>query len=107
MSALVGYDVVTKMLEDCAKGHNIFLADHFRRVLFNKKTYPSLPKAKEIEIGHIRSMVRHLEINQECATKHIPGLFKINKAEKEQAKEKPLTPQSTNPLFQGPDKNRK
>jgi hypothetical protein len=79
MSALVDFDEVLEMLGKCAPGFNWRLADHFRRVMFNKKTYPSLPKAKSIEIGHIRSMVRHLEINQDCATGQIPGLFKIKK----------------------------
>ena len=79
MSALVDFDAVLKMLDGCAQGYQWRLADHFRRVMFNKKTYPSLPKAKSIEIGHIRSMVRHLEINQDCATGYIPGLFKIKK----------------------------
>ncbi len=68
------------MLEDCAKGHSIRLANHFRMVTYNYKTFPTLPKQENIEIGHIRQMVRHLEIDKECANKYFSiKLFKVDK----------------------------
>lgn len=58
------------MLEHCAKGSDIRLATHSRVVTYDGRTYRDLPKFKEIEIGHIRKMVRHLGINKECAKKY-------------------------------------
>lgn len=57
------------MLKNCTNGFEIVLADHFRRVLCNGKIYRTLPKYDAIERGHIRSMVRFLDINRECAQK--------------------------------------
>ena len=70
MSVSVKFGVVTKMLDECASGYTIRLANHFRIVTYNKKVFPTLPKYENIEIGHVRKMVRHLEINRECAAKH-------------------------------------
>lgn len=72
MSASRDFADVQRMLTDCAPGHTIRLSDHFRRVKFGNLFYPSLPKHKKIEVGHIHKMVRHFGI-QECAKKH--GMF--------------------------------
>jgi hypothetical protein len=65
------------MLANCAPDHAIRNTTHFLKVQYNGKTFPSLPSYKDIELGHIRKMVRALGINKECANKYIPGLFKI------------------------------
>jgi hypothetical protein len=69
MSASRDFADVQRMLTDRAPGHTIRLSDHFRRVKFGALFYPSLPKHKKIEVGHIHKMVRHFNI-QECAKKH-------------------------------------
>ena len=51
------------------------LATHSRVVAFNGKVYRGLPKHDEIELGHIRKMVRYLEIDRDCAGKQISNLF--------------------------------
>lgn len=59
------------MLEKCASGYDIRLATHSRVITFNGKVYRSMPKFKEIELGHIRKMVRFLGIDPKCASKFI------------------------------------
>ena len=66
MSASVALKDVERMLNQCAPGHTIRLANHSRVVKFEGKCYRSLPKFDDIELGHIRKMVRHLGI-EECA----------------------------------------
>ena len=68
MSASHAFSDIVKMLEECAPGHTIRLATHSRVVSWNKLTYPSLPKADKIELGHIRKMARHFGI-LDCAKK--------------------------------------
>ena len=79
MSATASLTDVHKMLENCAPGHTIRNTTHFLKVQYKGKTFPALPSYNNIELGHIRKMVRTLEINKECANKHIPGLFKKEK----------------------------
>ena len=69
MSASVRFKNVLKMLDDCAPGYTIRLATHSRVVQYRGKTDRNLPKFDEIELGHLRSMARHLGI-KECAAKH-------------------------------------
>jgi hypothetical protein len=69
MSASKDFADIQRMLTDCAPGHTIRMSDHFRRIKFRGSIYPSLPKSKKIEIGHVRKMVRYFKI-QECAKKH-------------------------------------
>ena len=71
MSALVGWKAVQKMLDDCAPGWTWQLKTHFRLINAKGRTYPTLPKNAEIEVGHLRKMARHLGI-LECAKKHLP-----------------------------------
>jgi hypothetical protein len=73
VSISVDFDEIGQMLEDCAKGYRIRLATHSRVVHFNKKVFRALPKYKDIEIGHVRKMVRYLEIDKECVKQHIGG----------------------------------
>ena len=66
MSKSIGYDDVIRMLEKCAPGYTIRLANHSRVVTYNNLVYPSLPKFPNLEIGHIRKMARHFGI-LDCA----------------------------------------
>lgn len=70
MSASVRYADVKRMLEECAPNSTIRLATHSRVVSFNGQVYRTLPKFDEIELGHVRKMVRHLGIDRECAKRH-------------------------------------
>ncbi len=72
---------ILDMLEVCAKGYKIREKPHMHWVLFNGKIYPALPKGAhgsktraEIEVGHLRKMIRFLGIDEECAKKHLPIL---------------------------------
>ena len=69
MSASVSLKNVLKMLDDCAPGYTVRLATHSRVVQYQGKTFRKLPKFGEIELGHLRSMIRQLGI-KECAAKH-------------------------------------
>ena len=60
------------MLDDCAEGYSIRISVHHRRVTYNDKIYPSFPKHDEIELGHVRSLVRHLGIDKDCANGLLP-----------------------------------
>jgi len=59
------------MLESCAPGSSVRLATHSRVVTYNDKVYRSLPKFDNIELGHVRKMIRHLGIDLECARKYL------------------------------------
>jgi len=59
------------MLDECAPANTRRLSDHFWRITYNGKTYASFPKHDEVEVGHIRKMLRFLGIDQDCAKKHL------------------------------------
>ena len=68
------------MLETCAPGHTRTETTHYWRVAFGTKVYPTLPLGKhgsrrdsEIQVGHVKKMVRLLEI-LECAKRQIEQL---------------------------------
>ena len=61
---------VWKMLGQCAKGHTVQETTHFYCVRYNGKTYPSLPKKRQIDKGHVKKMARHFEI-LDCAKKDL------------------------------------
>lgn len=79
MSETAPLATVQKLLEECAVGHTIRQTTHALKITYNGKTYPTLSSYKNIELGYIRSMVRALEINKDCANRFIPKLFKIEK----------------------------
>lgn len=79
MSASTPLSKVEKMLKECAPGYTIRLANHSRVIHFGGKVYRAFPKADPVENGHIRKLVRFLEINTSCASKYLPGV--INAAE--------------------------
>jgi hypothetical protein len=70
VSAAVAYNDVKRMLDDCAKGSSIRLATHSRVIEWNGKVYRTLPKFDNLELGHVRKMVRHLGIDKDCARRH-------------------------------------
>lgn len=59
------------MMDQCAAGWSLKETDHFFRVMWQGRSYPSFPKKRDIAVGHIRSMIRHLGIDIVCAKKHI------------------------------------
>jgi hypothetical protein len=69
MSATAAFSDIERMLQSCAKGHSIRLANHSYVIKYNNLVYRSLPKFKNIELGHVRKMVRHLGIEWDCAEK--------------------------------------
>jgi hypothetical protein len=79
MSASASLSDLLALLSNCAPGHTLRNTTHALKVQYNGKSSPALPSYNDIELGHIRKMVRTLEINKECANKYIPGLFKIQK----------------------------
>lgn len=68
MSASVPFADMRKMLDKCAPGYTIRLANHSHVVTYNGRVYPSIPKFDNIEVGHIRKMARHFGI-LDCAKK--------------------------------------
>ena len=70
MSVTVAYADIVRMLAECAPGNDIRRTTHARRVVWNNQVFPDLPKWDNIEMGHIRKMVRTLGINKDCARKH-------------------------------------
>lgn len=61
---------VWDMLTACALGHTVQATTHFYCIRYKAKTYPSFPKKRQVDVGHVRKMARHLEI-LDCATKHL------------------------------------
>jgi hypothetical protein len=76
MSASTALSQVKKMLKECAPGYTIRLATHSRVIHFKNKVFRTFPKHDPVENGHIRKLVRFLEIKPACAVKHLPGVFK-------------------------------
>lgn len=78
MSASTAFSQVEKMLKACAPGSTIRLATHSRVIHFGNKVYRTFPKHDPVENGHIRKLVRFLEIKTACAAKYLPGVLKDN-----------------------------
>lgn len=75
------------MLDECAAGWSWELKEHHRWIRFNAKCYRSFPRGPgrgardfEIEAIQVRSMLRHLEIDQDCARAAIPAIAPKKKA---------------------------
>jgi hypothetical protein len=71
---------VWEMLDVCAPGHKRVERTHHWCLYYKAQTYPTLPKGEhgprknpEIQVGHIRRMVRMFGI-QDCAQKLIEAL---------------------------------
>lgn len=72
------------MLENCAQGYEMKDHPHNRAILYNGRTFPSLPKYREIEIGHVKKLVQVLRLDADCVTQHLPALKNLlPKAEKD------------------------
>lgn len=75
---------VFRMLESCAPGHDVKLKLHHYWVTFRGRTFTSLPKGPgaggarslrtPVHAQVVRKLVRHLEIDAECAGGAIPAL---------------------------------
>lgn len=71
---------VLEMLKQCALGHHVREKPHHYWVTYNGQTFTGLPKGghgqskPRIEIGHIKKMIRSLEVDMECAKKMLPIL---------------------------------
>jgi len=70
---------IWKMLKECAPGYTKEERDHNWLVRYDGKSFHNLPKGPhkrakaEIEIGHVRQLVRLFEI-EDCASTEIPAL---------------------------------
>lgn len=80
-TGLVRMSAIQAMLMACAPGHRIEPREHRHWVYYAGKVYRGLPMGKhghrrnvEIEIGHVRSLVRFLGIDTKCARKHLEEL---------------------------------
>jgi hypothetical protein len=75
MSASTSLSEVVKILDECAPGYTIRLANHSRVIHFNGMLYRTFPKHDPVENGHVRKLVRFFGISA-CASKHLPGVIK-------------------------------
>lgn len=68
---------IFKMLDNCASCHTRKAGDHYWTVKFKGKIYYTLPKGKysskypDVEIGHIKKLIKHLSIDEGCAKKYL------------------------------------
>jgi len=69
------------MLEDCAPGHTVVARVHNYVVHYNGRSFPRLPLGAHgkrdnpsIEMGHVKQMVRQLELETDCVKSHLPQL---------------------------------
>jgi hypothetical protein len=72
---------IWRMLDHCAPGYEVTTREHNFLVTYNGLSYPSLPRGEhgkrqnpEIEKGHVRHLVRQLELDPECTKKYLPQL---------------------------------
>lgn len=79
-SGLVPLKAIRKMLDACAPGARIVAKKHRNWVLYKGLTFRGLPLGEhgrrenpEIEIGHVKTMARHLGI-LDCARRLLPQL---------------------------------
>lgn len=68
------------MLATCAPGYTKTKTGHKWCVRYGIKAFPSLPTGEhgaadpEIEMGHVKKMIRHLGIRPSCTALQIPAL---------------------------------
>jgi hypothetical protein len=77
MPRVVRLSEVWRMLDDCLPGHTRKDNDHYWAIRHKDRVYPRLPLGAhgrrhnpEIEMGYVRSMVRHYDI-LECAKRYL------------------------------------
>jgi hypothetical protein len=68
------------MLDACAEGYTVEDKTHRRWVRYRDHTF-HLPLGEhgtrenpEIEVGYVKSMIRHLQIDERCAKRELPQL---------------------------------
>ena len=84
---MVGYGQAShkeiwEMLDHCCPGWTRVESGHFFRVMWKGRTYAALPKGQhgkkqgraEVEVGHVKHMIRQLGIDMGCARKHLDCL---------------------------------
>lgn len=74
MSATASYADILEMLRKCASMATVRIATHSRVVTYNGRVYRKFPKHDNIELGHIRKMIRYLAIDKDCAATYIQNL---------------------------------
>ncbi|MPZ20884.1 MAG: hypothetical protein GEV06_23715 [Luteitalea sp.] len=81
--ALVPLKRVFEMLDACAPGYTATETVHHYRICYQQRTYATLPLGAhgprhnpEIERGHVRRMIRHLQLDPSCVNQFFPGLLK-------------------------------
>lgn len=69
------------MLDNCAPGHTRKAREHNYVVNYGQRSFPSLPLGKHgkrenpsIQVGHVRHMVRQLQIDVDCVKRLLPQL---------------------------------
>ena len=69
------------MLDDCAPGHTVMVRVHNYVVGYKGRSFPRLPLGPHgkrdnpgIQIGHVKQMVRQLELSSDCVKRHLPQL---------------------------------
>lgn len=73
---------IREMLNCCAPDHGWTRQVHNYRVTYAGRTFPRLPtgahgsKDPEIQLGHVRQMVRQLELASDCVNRFFPDLVK-------------------------------
>ena len=70
------------MLDVCALGHQIKETKHNYCIRYDGRTYFAFPKGDhgkglraEIEVGHIKKMVRHLRIDEDRVKQELPEAY--------------------------------
>jgi len=70
-------NAVLAMLDHCAPGWQRVETDHHWRITYATLTYPAFPKGEhgarknpDVQVGHVRKLVRHFKI-EECARTQI------------------------------------
>lgn len=86
--ALVALNDVWAMLKECAPNFTATKTTHHYSVRCNQRTYPTLPLGAhgarhnpEIKRGHVRQMVRQLQLDPKCVNRFFPGLLQEGIAE--------------------------
>ena len=64
---------VLGMLKECAPDHEIKEYAHFLCIMLNGLTYPTFPKKRQVDVGHVRRMARSLDILN-CAKGRLPSI---------------------------------
>ena len=69
------------MLDKCAPGHTVKSREHNFVVYYLDRSFPSLPRGRHgkrdnpsIQIGHVKQLVKQLELDLECVKQLLPQL---------------------------------